>query len=163
VLTSFLQYNSGWCFQIDNELGCWALDEKAFELQVKRIDSFLKTANSKMAALEKERKRFKNVSIQIFTLLEELRELSVLYAEAVSLVMAHEARLVRIEETHGYLDLVRSKVFPMNEKTNGVDHKLRVNLESMDKIRERIEKVASEIDALQTEVKQDATDSDGWY
>lgn len=162
MFTSSLQYKSGWGFQIDNELGCWALDEKVLELQIKRIDTFLKTANSKMVALEKERNRFKSVSVQIFSLLEEMRELSVTYTEAVTLVMAHEARLVQLEETHEYLDLVRSKVFPLNEKTGGIDYKTNKNLEAMDKIRKRLETVVAEIDNLQTGVNEDATNFNGW-
>lgn len=106
-----------------------------------------------MVALEKERNRFKSVSVQIFSLLEEMRELSIAYTEAVSLVMAHESRLVALEETHDYLNLVRSKVFPLNEKTGGIDYKLNANLDKMDAIRKRLEKVVEEIDDAQTGVK----------
>lgn len=129
------------------------MDDKTLEFQIKRIDTFLKTANSKMVALEKERNRFKSVSVQIFSLLEEMRELSIAYTEAVSLVMAHESRLVALEETHDYLNLVRSKVFPLNEKTGGIDYKLNANLDKMDAIRKRLEKVVEEIDDAQTGVK----------
>lgn len=139
----------------------WALKRNQEEDNKKELDRLVRVAKSEMAKIEKERKKTRQGMIDMCNLLNEFRELSVIYGEVVSVALSQEARIAALEETTDYIDMVRGKVFPMHPKQNGVDERLNYNLLRMGEMLSRLESLSKTMDMIEEEVMEDATDDNG--
>ncbi len=94
----------------------------------KRLERTIRLAESELEKLEKERKKNKQMLVDICGVLSEMRELSVMYGEVVTVALSQEARIKTLEEIADYADMVRSKVLPMRPKDSGIEVTLNENL-----------------------------------
>lgn len=127
----------------------------------KELDRLIQIAKSELAKNEKEKKKIRQGMIDMCNLLNEFRELSIIYGEVVTVALSQEARITALEQTTDYIDMVRGKVFPMHPKQNGVDERLNHNLSRMGEMLTRLESLSQSMDTIERGVNEDATDDDG--
>lgn len=127
----------------------------------KRLERTIRLAESELEKLEKERKKNKQMLVDICGVLSEMRELSVMYGEVVTVALSQEARIKTLEEIADYADMVRSKVLPMRPKDSGIEVTLNENLTKLQSLCTKIERLSDDINGITTEVENDATYDDG--